>query len=420
MNIRSEPAFVHRRRMAVAAAVTVAVLSTAFACNQAGDDEPTAGAPTSPAAQTPSGSATPTPSPTPTESPTPEPAEDPQVSLPPADTTDFTRTDRLTGHMSPKSVVAGPGGVITAQNMMYTHTISVFNPDGKMVKTIPDSVELADFGIKGHPGTSRGAPVEAAFTHDGKYVYVSNYSMYGQNFGPEGSDSCTPASQPDKSFLYRIDTATLEIDQVIPVGAVPKYVAVTPDDKTVLVTNWCSWDLSVVDVASAKVRKTIPLNGSYPRGIAVASDSRTAFVAIMGSTRVDKVDLSSGTVSVFAQPGSGPRHLVMSPDGKYLYSTNNGSGTVSKMDASTGHVIKSVSTGNQPRSMAISSDGRAVYVVNYESSTVSKLRTSDMKEIAKEPTDHHPIGITYEPKNGTVWVACYVGTIIVFDDSKTS
>jgi DNA-binding beta-propeller fold protein YncE len=56
--------------------------------------------------------------------------------------------------------------------------------------------------------------------------------------------------------------------------------------------------------------------------------------------------------------------------------------------------------------------------VNYESSTVSKLRTSNMKEIAEEPTDHHPIGITYEPKNAAVWVACYVGSIIVFDDSK--
>jgi YVTN family beta-propeller protein len=431
MNIRTEPAFVRRRRVAVACAVALAVLSTTVACDRAREDSPpAAGGVTSPTktptapTKTPTASATATPaptaSPTSTQSPTPKPAGDQPVSLPPADTTDFTRLDRLTGRMSPKSVVAGPGGIITAQNMMYTHTISVFDPSGKLIKTIPDSVELADFGIKGHPGTSQGAPVEAAFTHDGKYVYVSNYSMYGQNFGPEGSDSCTPASQPDKSFLYRIDTATLKIDQVIPVGSVPKYVAVTPDDKTVLVTNWCSWDLSVVDVASAKVRKTIPLNGSYPRGIAVAPDSRTAFVAMMGSTRVDKVDLSAGKISGFAEPGSGPRHLVISPDGKYLYSTNNGSGTVSKIDASSGRVIKSVFTGSQPRSMAISSDGKAVYVVNYESSTVSKLRTSDMTEIAEEPTDHHPIGITYEPKNGTVWVACYAGSIIVFDDSKAS
>ena len=340
-----------------------------------------------------------------------------QIDLPPADQTDFVRRERITGHLSPKSVVASPTGLVTAQNMMYTHTISVFTPDGKLRDTVDDSVDLSKFGIDGHPGISRGAPVEAAFTHDGKHVYVSNYSMYGKNFGPEGLDTCSPATAPDTSFLYRIDTTTLKIDQVIPVGAVPKYVAVTPDDSTVLVTNWCSWTMSVVDVRSARLVATIPMGGGYPRGIAVSPDSRTAFVAVMGSQRIAKVDLASKKVSTFAHTGDGPRHIVISPDGRYLYVTNNSSGTVSKVDANNGQVLKTVSTGRQPRSMAISGDGLAVYVVNYESSTVSKLRTSDLRQIARKPTDSHPIGIAYEPTTGSVWVACYGGSIMVFDDS---
>jgi len=343
-----------------------------------------------------------------------------QVHLPPADQTAFVRRERITGNLSPKSVVASPTGLVTAQNMMYTHTISVFTPDGKLKDTVDDSVDLSLFGIDGHPGTSRGAPVEAAFTHDGRHVYVSNYSMYGKNFGPEGLDTCNPASAPDKSFLYRIDTTTLKIDQVIPVGAVPKYVAVTPDDSTVLVTNWCSWTMSVVDVKTATLVATIPIGGAYPRGIAISPDSKTAFVAVMGSQRIAKVDLASKKVSTFAHTGDGPRHIVISPDGRYLYVTNNSSGTVSKVDANNGQVLKTVSTGRQPRSMAISGDGLAVYVVNYESSTVSKLRTSDLRQIAKTATDYHPIGIAYEPTTGSVWVACYGGSIMVFDDNKRS
>jgi len=346
------------------------------------------------------------------------PAGSPQGGLPPADQTVFKRRQRITGHLSPKSVVASPTGLVTAQNMMYTHTISVFTPDGKLRDTVEDSVDLSVFGIDGHPGISRGAPVEAAFTHDGKHVYVSNYSMYGKNFGPEGLDSCSPASAPDKSYLYRIDTATLKIDQVIPVGAVPKFVAVTPDDSTVLVTNWCSWTMSVVSVKAASLVATIPIGGAYPRGIAVTADSTTAFVALMGSQRIVKVDLASKQVSTFARTGDGPRHIVISPDGRYLYVTNNTSGTVSKVDAASGTVLKTVSTGNQPRSMAISSDGLAVYVVNYESSTVSKLRAADLKQITRTATDFHPIGIAYEPTTGSVWVACYGGSIMVFDDSK--
>ena len=34
------------------------------------------------------------------------------------------------------------------------------------------------------------------------------------------------------------------------------------------------------------------------------------------------------------------------------------------------------------------------------------------------PTEANPIGITYEPTTKAVWVACYGGTLIVFDDAK--
>ena len=342
----------------------------------------------------------------------------PRGPLLPADKTGFVRRERITGQLSPKSLAASPIGLVTAQNMMYTHSVSVFTPDGKLKGTVDDSVDLSQFGIGGHPGKSKGAPVEAVFTNDGKHLYVSNYAMYGKNFGPEGLDKCSPATAPDKSFLYRIDATTLKIDQVIPVGAVPKYVAVTPDDSTVLVTNWCSQTLSVIDTGTARVVSTIAMGGAYPRGIAVTPDSKTAFIAVMGSHRIVKVDLASKQVSTFAQTGKGPRHIVISPDGQQLFVTNNTSGTVSKVDAATGAVLAAVSTGSQPRSMAISSDGLAVYVVNYDSSTVSKLRTSDLKEIAKAGTDQNPIGIAYEPTTGAVWVACYGGSVIVFDDSK--
>ena len=140
---------------------------------------------------------------------------------------------------------------------------------------------------------THGAPVEAAFTPDAKYAYVSNYSMYGVGQGPEGSDTCTPesaqAAGDTPSYVYRVDTATLAIDQVIQVGLVPKFLQVTPDGRYVLVANWCSWNLSVIDVAQAKVVATLTM-GAYPRGIAVSPDSSTAYVAIMGGDNVVKVN----------------------------------------------------------------------------------------------------------------------------------
>ncbi|MBS1848151.1 MAG: YncE family protein [Actinobacteria bacterium] len=326
--------------------------------------------------------------------------------------------ERITGRITPKSVTASPTGLVSAQSMMYSHNVTWYDPaTRKLVATIPDSVDLSSFGIQGHPGTSKGAPVESVFTTDGRYEYVSNYSMYGTGFGPEGRDACSAGDGTDTSYVYRISVATKKVDQVIHVGAVPKFMALTPDQKTLLVSNWCSWALSEVDTAKATETRRIDLGGRYPRGIVVSPDSRTAYVAMMGSNRISSVDLASGAVSTFAQSGDGPRHIVISPDGDYLYVTNNASGTVTKVQRSNGAIVATHATGAEPRSMAISSDGKALYVVNYDSSTVSKLSSSDLKVLDTEKTDYHPIGIAYEPTTRSVWVACYGGSILVFSDT---
>jgi hypothetical protein len=47
---------------------------------------------------------------------------------------------------------------------------------------------------------------------------------------------------------------------------------------------------------------------------------------------------------------------------------------------------------------------------------MSKIRTSDLKVVQEVPTDAHPIS-TYEPTRKVVWVACYGGSILVYDDA---
>ena len=338
---------------------------------------------------------------------------------PPSDERRLTLINTIGGDISPKSVDASDTGLVFAQNMMYRHTMTVYNSGGSLVKTIPDTVDMSQFGFAGHPGVTHGAPVEAAFTPDSRYVYVSNYSMYGAGFGPEGSDTCTPASASaagdTDSYVYRVDTQTLAIDQVIQVGLVPKFVAVSPDGKWLLVSNWCSYDLSIVNIAAAKEVARLPI-GAYPRGIAISPASTTAYIAVMGGTDVVKVDLGSLTKTGSFYVGSNPRHLVMDPAGRYLYVSLNGPGKAVKVDLTTDTVVASVYTGQDERSMAIATDGRSLYVVNYLSDSITKLRTSDMSVLQTIPTGVHPIGVTYDATTGDVWVAVYTGQILVFAD----
>jgi DNA-binding beta-propeller fold protein YncE len=218
-------------------------------------------------------------------------------------------------------------------------------------------VELAKLGYKRFPGTVQGAPVEAAFSPDGRYAYVSNYSMYGEGFGAEGDDACTPASGYDRSFVYRISLKTLEIDDAYRVGAVPKVVAVTPDGRFVLVSNWCTWDLSVISASAGREVRRIPM-GEYPRGIAVSPQGEAAYVALMGEGSVVRVDLETWETSVIPI-GAGPRALEIDPSGRRLYATLNAENSVARLNLRTGRV-KKVSTGTLPRSLAIADDAKAI------------------------------------------------------------
>jgi YVTN family beta-propeller protein len=339
---------------------------------------------------------------------------------PPSDQRKLALVRTIGGAITPKSVVASGAGRIIAQNMMYQHSITVYDEAGALVATIPDSVDLAAFGLAATPTVVKGAPVEAAFTPDARHAYVSNYAMYGPGQGPEGQDSCSPSAAKGRgetpSYVYRIDMETLLIDQVIPVGLVPKYVAVTHDGTKVLVSNWCSWDLTVIDVATAKPVATVPLQAT-PRGIAVSPDSSTAYVTIMGGSTLAQVDLASNTVVRSIQVGSNPRHVVLDPAGTTAYVSLNSGGQVVKVDLGSGAVVGRAGTGQLARSLAISTDGLSLYVVNYGSASMTKLRASDMTPLQTVPTGVNPIGVTYDPLTGNVWVAIYGGQLMVFADA---
>jgi YVTN family beta-propeller protein len=321
----------------------------------------------------------------------------------------------INGDITPKSVLSSSTGLVSAHNMMYRHSVTIYDSaKNALVATVKDSVKLSDFGFKKYSGTYRGAPVEGAFSPDGKYLYFSNYVMYGKGFNKEGTDTCSPANGYDSSFLSRVNLKNYQIDVVYPVGSVPKVVKVTPDNRYILVSNWCSYTVSVISIETQKTVKTIKI-GRYPRGIAITNDSKYAYVAEMGGSGIHRIDLTDFT-KIFIPVGSNPRAVVLSPDNNTLYVTLNSSGRVAAWDLLKGKLIKTVTTGKAARSLDISSDGSALFVVNYGSGTLSKVRASDLKLIQTIKVCNEPIGVTFDTPSQNTWVACYGGSIKVLSN----
>ncbi|MFM2154468.1 MAG: hypothetical protein RL382_369 [Actinomycetota bacterium] len=322
----------------------------------------------------------------------------------------------INGSIAPKSVRSSADGVVSAHNMMYRHSVTIYDAKTfELLHTVSDSVSLKDFGFSKSATNYKGAPVEGTFSPDGKYLYVTNYAMYGKGYSKEGTDTCSPADGYDKSFVYRINRSNYQIDSIYPVGSVPKVVEVTPDNKYVLVANWCSYTVSIISVEQNKVIKTVKI-GRYPRGIAISNDSTKAYVAEMGGNRIHVINLQDFTTS-FIPIGSNPRAIVLSPDNSTMYVTMNLSGRVASWNLVTNTAGKSVKTGDAARSLAISKDGSTLFVVNFKSDTMSRVRTSDMKVTQNIKVCNEPIGITYDAPTGNTWVACYKGQIKIFSNN---
>lgn len=79
----------------------------------------------------------------------------------------------------------------------------------------------------------------------------------------------------------------------------------TPDGKLVLVSDLESGDLIVLDAASRQERKRMKL-GRAPEGILIQPDGSRAYIAISGENRVDVLDLKTLEVADHIKTGRGP------------------------------------------------------------------------------------------------------------------
>ncbi len=341
----------------------------------------------------------------------------------PADRRRLHLVQTISGGIAPKSIVSDQQGRVYAMNMMYGHTITVFDRHYKRVKDITDTIDLSRYGYRGYPEPVQGAPAEAAVSPDGRKIYVSNYSMYGPGFKHPGFDLCKASDRIDRSFVYEIGTRSLRKTAAIEVGEVPKYLAISPNGRTMLVGNWCSWDISVVDLRERREVARIPA-GVAPRGIAFSPNGRTAYVTLVGEDRILVIDVRSRRVERDIRGvGERPRHLVMSPGGRFLYITSEGKdkphredGSIIKYDTRRQLVVARSEPLVEPRTTVISDDGRALYVVDYHPGTIVKLATEDLSELQDRYLGFHPIGVTYDMASDKIWVAGYGGQVWVLKD----
>jgi YVTN family beta-propeller protein len=143
-------------------------------------------------------------------------------------------------------------------------------------------------------------------------------------------------------------------------GRWPKVITISPDEKTAFVSNWISLDVSVIDVATRKLLRLIPVSG-IPRGMAVTADGKFLYVCIYSTGSVDKVDLATWKVKTLNFGRGAARHIVLDDSHGLGYYNDMATGHVVSFTLADDKVQKRVWAGYCPNTLAVSSDGKFIF-----------------------------------------------------------
>jgi YVTN family beta-propeller protein len=119
--------------------------------------------------------------------------------------------------------------------------------------------------------------------------------------------------------------------------------------------------LGVVDVASGKVRTTIPVTA--PDGIAITPDGKKVYVSSNDSGTVAVIDTKTERVATSIPVGTQPSGMVATSDGKYVIVAVQGDGEAAIIDTATDSVTTHAAVG-KAHSAATNPDGSLAFVTS--------------------------------------------------------
>ncbi len=220
-----------------------------------------------------------------------------------------------------------------------------------------------------------------------------------------------------------IDDDSGKVVATIPTGEFPHEVAVSPDGRLAVGTNYGNREapgssLTVIDIPGAKVVKTIDL-GEYrrPHGIQWLSDGKHVAVTAEGNKALLKVDVETGKVVSAVQTDQEVSHMVVvTPDGQRAFVANIGSGTATAIDLTNGKKLSDITTGDGAEGIDITPDGRFVWVTNRSADTVSVIDAATLEVVGTVESKEFPIRAKVTPDGKRTLVSCArSGNIAVFD-----
>ncbi|CAN5530692.1 hypothetical protein BH20VER3_BH20VER3_02830 [soil metagenome] len=233
-------------------------------------------------------------------------------------------------------------------------------------------------------GDQNGAPgktaTDIAFTPDGRYAFVPNYSQ---------------------NVLNSIDSSTYAVT-AIPTGGQPRRVAITPDGNRAFVANFTGDSATAIDVRTLSTVATTP-TGNASRGVAANPNPQRHEVYVTNVKDGTISVISTDTFAVLAEIkiGRKPWNILFNSSGSLAVASNSGSDTISIIDTATRAVTRTIPVGDGPFFSVYNNNESRLYVCNsgppktFEQGSLSIIDTSTYTVIASPQLGLQPFTAVY-------------------------
>jgi YVTN family beta-propeller protein len=227
-------------------------------------------------------------------------------------------------------------------------------------------------------------PESFAISPDGKTLYVSN---------------------EDAAEMSALDLQSGNIRARVKVGQEPEGVTVRPDGRVVYVTCEGENDIVAIDTTRLAVLGRIK-TGARPRAIVFTSDGKTGFVTSENGGVLTAFDTASHGVSTTIQIPKilstpippRPMGAVMAPDDSQLFVSLGRSKSIAVIDVATRRVARIIEdVGSRPWGIGLSADGKQLYTANGPSGDVSVVDIASGKTMKRISVGGSPWGIAVKP-----------------------
>ena len=283
-------------------------------------------------------------------------------------------------------------GVIDAESNTVVATIGVYGR--------PYAIDVSQDGKRAYVANSASANVSVIDLD--KRVVIAHLRV-GSSPGlarvtPDGST--VVVSNRGDNTVSLIDAKALQVRATLPVCQQPEDIAIVPDSSKAFVS--CSGSSQVASIqlqspAHNQDRVLALLDvGRTPVALTMKPDGGEMMVCNFDSNSISIVETGNDEVGSSPEIGQHPARAVVTSDSSRLYVSNFGSNSVAVYDIDMGRRLTTLPVGSRPESLALTPDQNYLLVADTESGdvTIIQKRTAPphARNVGVFPADPDPRG----------------------------